>query len=61
MKKVALSILVLMFALPSFGAVHFISQTLKPTATLVSYPVRHPKKTAKGTATGVVAVVKTVF
>ena len=68
MKKLVLLLLVT----PAFASLHYVSQTLKPTAKVAyagakaaakesSYPVRHPKKTAHGAAKGFTAAVKTVF
>jgi hypothetical protein len=58
MKKV---LVLFLLVSPCFASLHYVSQTLKPTASVVSYPVRHPVKTAKGFGKGVAAVTKTVF
>lgn len=52
---------------PCFASFHYVGRTVKPTAELAykgvkfsapktSYPVRHPKQTAKGFIAGVKAV-----
>lgn len=68
MKTVKPLIATLLLTLPCFASVHYISQTLKPTAKLVYFPVRksvypakHPVKTVKGTVKGFTTAVKTVF
>lgn len=68
MKKFAL----LFLLTPAFASVHYASQTVKPsaqlaykgvkaTAKIASYPVRHPAKTARGSAKAVKAAVTAVF
>ena len=72
MKTVKPLIAILLLTLPCLASVHFVSQTLKPTAKLAagavkfsaketSYPVRHPLKTGKGAAKGFTTAVKTIF
>lgn len=60
MKKLALLLLVT----PCFASLHYVSKTFEPTAKVAvygakaaTYPVRHPKKTAKGFT----VAAKTVF
>lgn len=66
------AVLLLGFCASSFASVHYVSQTLKPTAKLAyrgakasakvaSYPVRHPVKTSKGLAKGTAKTVTAVF
>lgn len=64
MKKFVLLLLVT----PCFASLHYVSQTLKPTAKVAyvaaegaTYPVRHPVKSGKAFGKAVKAVAVTVF
>lgn len=60
MKKV-FAVVLLLASAQSFASVHAVSRTLKTSAKVASYPVRHPFKSVKAVAHGVYAVGKAVI